>query len=349
MLSFLRILFFPILYPLSLVYKILFYLDRRLKKTKTLPNAFTISVGNFSVGGTGKTPFTIHLANLLHSEFPKVPILILTRGYGSSGSGIRRVDPSSEPSQVGDEPYLLKKNLPFVNVYVGSNRYESYLQYRKDESLKENDIVFALLDDGFQHHALARDLDLVLLDCTRISKMDFVLPLGLLRESYSSISRADVLIASKYQREFETDLSDWISKYKPKHTFKFQFESKELVSLGSSSKLKTDQLAGKSVYAVAGLGNPTPFWRSLSDLGPSQLKTKAFPDHHSYTQNDVLEISRDSENFDLIVCTEKDAVKISRLLNSSKTSSKWFYLALQTSLPSKKDLAELIKKKFPNR
>ncbi|TGK01317.1 tetraacyldisaccharide 4'-kinase [Leptospira langatensis] len=349
MLSLLRILFFPILYPLSLVYKILFYLDRSLKKKRTLPNAFTISVGNFSVGGTGKTPFTIHLANLLHSEFPKIPILILTRGYGSSGTGIRRVDLNSEPSQVGDEPYLLKKNLSFANVYVGSNRYESYLQYRKDEKLKENDIVFVLLDDGFQHHALTRDLDLVLLDCTRISHSDFTLPLGLLRESYSSVSRADVLVASKYEDRFEKELSSWISKYRPKQTLKFRFGSKELVPLSPSSKLKVTQLAGKSVYAIAGLGNPSAFWKSLSELGPSQLKTKAFPDHHSYTKEDIQIISTNAEGADLILCTEKDAVKISRILDPSKTSSKWFYLGLQTSLIQEKVLIELVKKKFPNR
>ncbi|MGJ4745340.1 tetraacyldisaccharide 4'-kinase [Leptospira sp. SA-E8] len=344
MISFGRILFFPILFLLSLVYRILFFLDKSFKKKKTLPSSITISVGNFSVGGTGKTPFTSHLAKLLHSNFPNIPIVILSRGYGSSGKGTRRVGENSSPSVIGDEPLLLKKNLPFAEVYVGSNRYESYLQFRSENKIPNDQKVFALLDDGFQHHALNRNLDLVLLDCTKLSKLEFVLPLGLLRESYTSVSRANFLIASKFSEEYEGYLSKWIRKYKPSQTLRFRFSPQRLVPLSSGSpEISVKELKGRSIFCFAGLGNPSSFYSSLKDQNPSELKTKSYPDHYSYTKEDLTQISEKASDQNYIICTEKDGVKISSLIGSDKNFSKWFYLRLETVLENESELIRSIR------
>ncbi|TGN02861.1 tetraacyldisaccharide 4'-kinase [Leptospira dzoumogneensis] len=344
MISFGKILFFPVLFLLSLVYKILFFLDRRLKTKRTLPSAVTISVGNFSVGGTGKTPFTLHLAKLLHSNFPNIPIVILSRGYGSSGKGIRRVTENSPPLEIGDEPLLLKKNLSFAEVYVGSNRYESYLKFRSENKIPDNQKVFVLLDDGFQHHALNRDLDLVLLDCTKLSKMEFVLPLGLLRESYTSVSRANFLVASKFSEEYEGLLSKWIKKYRPSQTLRFRFSPQKLIPLSSAgSEISVKDLSGKSVFCFAGLGNPGSFYSSLKDQNPSQLKTRSYPDHYSYTKEDLTQISEKSSGQDYIICTEKDGVKISSLIGTDKNFYKWFYLRLETALENESELIRSVR------
>ncbi|MGJ4787082.1 tetraacyldisaccharide 4'-kinase [Leptospira koniambonensis] len=339
MISFGKILFFPILFLLSLIYKILFFLDRSLKKKRNLPSAITISVGNFSVGGTGKTPFTLHLAKLLHSHFPNTQIVILSRGYGSSGKGTRRVTENSSATEIGDEPLLLKKNLPFAEVYVGSNRYDSYLQFRSENKIPNDQKVFVLLDDGFQHHALNRDLDLVLLDCTKLSKMEFVLPLGLLRESYSSVSRANFLIASKFSEEYEGSLSKWIKKYRPSQILRFKFSPQRLVPLSSrASEVSVKELTGKSIFAFAGLGNPSSFYSSLKDQNPFELKTKSYPDHYSYTKEDLTQISEKSSGQDYIICTEKDGVKITSLIKNDMSFSKWFYLRLETVLENESEL-----------
>ncbi|MEI1277791.1 tetraacyldisaccharide 4'-kinase [Leptospira venezuelensis] len=344
MISFWKILFFPVLFPLSLVYRILFFLDKRLKTKRTLPFSITISIGNFSVGGTGKTPFTLHLAKLLHSNFPNIPIVILSRGYGSSGTGTRRVSENSSPTEIGDEPLLLKKNLPFAEVYVGSNRYDSYLQFRSENKIPNEQKVFALLDDGFQHHALNRDLDLVLLDCTKLSKMEFVLPLGLLREPYTSASKANFLIASKFSEEYEESLSKWIKKYSPSKTLRFRFSPKKLVSLSSGGpEVSVKELTGKSVFCFAGLGNPDSFYSSLKDQNPSKLNTKSYPDHYSYTKEDLNQISEKTSENDYIICTEKDGVKISSLIGNDTNFSKWFYLRLETVLENESELLRSIR------
>lgn len=344
MISFGKILFFPILYLLSLIYKVLFFLDRSLKKKRTLPSSITISVGNFSVGGTGKTPFTLHLAKLLHSNFPKIPIVILSRGYGSSGKGTRRVTENSSATEIGDEPLLLKKNLPFAEVYVGSNRYDSYLQFRSENKIPTDQKVFTLLDDGFQHHALNRDLDLVLLDCTKLSKMEFVLPLGLLRESYGSVSRANFLIASKFSEEWEVLLSKWTRKYKPSQTLRFRFSPQKLVPLSlGASEVSVKELTGKSVFGFAGLGNPESFYSSLKDQNLFELKTKSYPDHYSYTKEDLIQISEKSSGQDYIICTEKDGVKITSLIKNDMNFSNWFYLRLETVLENESELISSVR------
>lgn len=256
-LSILQIILFPILYVFSYLYRVLFIFDQKLTKKKKLPGAFVISVGNLSMGGTGKTPFSIFIAKLIHKKFPDQKIIILSRGYGAKGSQRgHRVGQHSTPMEAGDEPLLLKKHLPFAEVWIGKDRYSSYIRFREELKIQENSIV--ILDDGFQHHVLERDVDLVLLDSSKISKERFLIPAGNLREPISSLTRADQIIFSKYEPSVERIVQNIQNQFS-KEIFRFSLEPDKLLS----PNLESDSpkiLSGKKVYAFTGIGNPEVFF-----------------------------------------------------------------------------------------
>ncbi|EKR26783.1 tetraacyldisaccharide 4'-kinase [Leptospira interrogans serovar Bataviae str. L1111] len=336
-LSILQIILFPILYVFSFLYRALFLLDQKLTKKKKLPGAFVISVGNLSMGGTGKTPFSIFLAKLIHKKFPDQKIIILSRGYSAKGS-LRghRVGPHSTPMEAGDEPLLLKKHLPFAEVWIGKDRYSSYIHFREELRMRENSIV--ILDDGFQHHVLERDVDLVLLDSSKISKERFLIPAGNLREPISSLIRADQIIFSKYESSIEKIVQNIQNKFS-KEILRFSLEPDKLLS----PNLQSDSpkiLSGKKVYAFTGIGNPEVFFSMIRKFEPLKLETRAFRDHHSYTIEDENVLHLIAKNFDFLVCTEKDLVKISNPPNQLRI------LLLKSKLDKEEKLISFLQKKI---
>lgn len=319
------------------MYRALFLLDQKLTKKKKLPGAFVISVGNLSMGGTGKTPFSIFLAKLIHKKFPDQKIIILSRGYNAKGS-LRghRVGPHSTPMEAGDEPLLLKKHLPFAEVWIGKDRYSSYIHFREELRMRENSIV--ILDDGFQHHVLERDVDLVLLDSSKISKERFLIPAGNLREPISSLIRADQIIFSKYESSIEKIVQNIQNKFS-KEILRFSLEPDKLLS----PNLQSDSpkiLFGKKVYAFTGIGNPEVFFSMIRKFEPLKLETRAFRDHHSYTIEDENVLNLIAKNFDFLVCTEKDLVKISNPPNQLRI------LLLKSKLDKEEKLISFLQEKI---
>ncbi len=319
------------------MYRALFLLDQKFTKKKKLPGAFVISVGNLSMGGTGKTPFSIFLAKLIHKKFPDQKIIILSRGYNAKGS-LRghRVGPHSTPMEAGDEPLLLKKHLPFAEVWIGKDRYSSYIHFREELRMRENSIV--ILDDGFQHHVLERDVDLVLLDSSKISKERFLIPAGNLREPISSLIRADQIIFSKYESSIEKIVQNIQNKFS-KEILRFSLEPDKLLS----PNLQSDSpkiLSGKKVYAFTGIGNPEVFFSMIRKFEPLKLETRAFRDHHSYTIEDENVLNLIAKNFDFLVCTEKDLVKISNPPNQLRI------LLLKSKLDKEEFLISFLQKKI---
>ncbi len=319
------------------MYRALFLLDQKFTKKKKLPGAFVISVGNLSMGGTGKTPFSIFLAKLIHKKFPDQKIIILSRGYNAKGS-LRghRVGPHSTPMEAGDEPLLLKKHLPFAEVWIGKDRYSSYIHFREELRMRENSIV--ILDDGFQHHVLERDVDLVLLDSSKISKERFLIPAGNLREPISSLIRADQIIFSKYESSIEKIVQNIQNKFS-KGILRFSLEPDKLLS----PNLQSDSpkiLSGKKVYAFTGIGNPEVFFSMIRKFEPLKLETRAFRDHHSYTIEDENVLNLIAKNFDFLVCTEKDLVKISNPPNQLRI------LLLKSKLDKEEFLISFLQKKI---
>ncbi|PKA02571.1 tetraacyldisaccharide 4'-kinase, partial [Leptospira ellisii] len=327
--SLIQTVLFPLLYGLSFLYRGIFWLDRKSTQKRKLPGAFVISVGNLSMGGTGKTPFSIFLAKMIHQEFPETPIVILSRGYGSTGAkrGFRvpikstNVDlpapeaptsaivcPLTISREAGDEPLLLKKHLPFAEIWIGSDRYSAFVRFKKEYLSKEKAIV--ILDDGFQHHVLERDVDIVLLDSSKIHKEKFLIPAGNLREPVSSLSRADWIVFSKYEPSAERAVQN-VQKRFSGNVLRFSSEPEKLLS----PDLRVDSpklLYGKKVYAFTGIGNPEVFFSMIRGFHPVYLETRTFRDHHSYTMEDETALRTIAKNFDYLLCTEKDLVKLSQ-------------------------------------
>ncbi|EMF81245.1 tetraacyldisaccharide 4'-kinase [Leptospira weilii serovar Topaz str. LT2116] len=336
-LSFLHVALFPILYVLSFIYRVLFLFDQRLTEKKKLSGAFVISVGNISMGGTGKTPFSIYLAKLIHKKFPEKKIVLLSRGYGATGSKHgHRVSQQSSPREAGDEPLLLKKHLPFAEVWIGRDRHSTYLRFKEELKMKENPIV--ILDDGFQHHALERDVDIVLLDSSRIRKERFLIPAGSLREPISSLLRADWIVFSKYELSAESIVRNIQRKFS-KRILRFSLEPDKLLSPDlrmDSPKIFYD----KKVYAFTGIGNPEIFFSMIRKFQPVELETRTFRDHYSYTIEDENALETIAKNYDYLVCTEKDFIKISKSPKNLKI------LLLESKLDKEERFGSFLKKRL---
>ncbi|EMP08978.1 tetraacyldisaccharide 4'-kinase [Leptospira interrogans serovar Pyrogenes str. 200701872] len=333
-LSILQIILFPILYVFTFCIESLFYSIQKFTKKKKLPGRFVISVGNLP--WRTENSVSIFLAKLIHKKFPDQKIIILSRGYNAKGS-LRghRVGPHSTPMEAGDEPLLLKKHLPFAEVWIGKDRYSSYIHFREELRMRENSIV--ILDDGFQHHVLERDVDLVLLDSSKISKERFLIPAGNLREPISSLIRADQIIFSKYESSIEKIVQNIQNKFS-KGILRFSLEPDKLLS----PNLQSDSpkiLSGKKVYAFTGIGNPEVFFSMIRKFEPLKLETRAFRDHHSYTIEDENVLNLIAKNFDFLVCTEKDLVKISNPPNQLRI------LLLKSKLDKEEFLISFLQKK----
>ncbi|EMY79442.1 tetraacyldisaccharide 4'-kinase [Leptospira weilii serovar Ranarum str. ICFT] len=337
LISLIHVVLFPILYAFSFIYRALFLLDQKLTKKKKLPGAFVISVGNISMGGTGKTPFSIYLAKLIHKKFPERKIVLLSRGYGAAGSkGGYRVVQQSTPREAGDEPLLLKKHLPFAEVWIGRDRHSSYLRFKEELKMKENPIV--ILDDGFQHHVLERDVDIVLLDSSRIHRERFLIPAGNLREPIPSLTRADWIVFSKYEPSAERIVQN-IRREFSKEILRFSSEPDKLLS----PNLQSDSpkvFYGKRIYAFTGIGNPEVFFSMIRKFQPLELETRTFRDHHSYTMEDENALDKISKDYDYLVCTEKDLVKI------SKPAENLRILLLESKLDKEEKLVSFLKEKL---
>jgi tetraacyldisaccharide 4'-kinase len=262
---------------------------RGLLKPKRL-KATVISVGNLTAGGTGKTPMVLWLAEKFLAEGKKVAIL--TRGYKGSGG-------------TSDEVELLRYRLgDRVKFGVGPNRYESG---RRLESQHEIDVF--LLDDGFQHLQLARDLDIVMLDGSRKLKDEWLLPAGLLREPIAACRRADILVVSRKFERPPVEASD-------AHTFSIFYSQTRLLGfrrLASEDEPRYLSETGQGpFFAFCGIGNPEAFFADLARWHVPVVQHKAFADHHKYSARDVRQLQRAAETSKAaaFVTTEKDVANL---------------------------------------
>ena len=288
---------------------------------------FVISVGNITAGGTGKTPMTIYLAKLLQSMGYRT--VILSRGYRgklvkkggivSDGNSVL-----TEPDDSGDEPYMMALALGNVPVLVGRNRCKSAGLAMQ---MFHPDII--LLDDGFQHMKLKRDLDLVLLDCEKPLGNGHVLPRGMLREPVSALKRGHCLILTRcesYSPGKNTVLSDiWgsIPVFRICHIPYIHHitdeQGQKLSPPDGQEKWEISVLKNRRVFAFSGIARNDIFVRTVEKLGCTVAGSKGFPDHHPYSEADMQEIRRlaGEKNAELMVTTEKDSVRIPRVLISA--------------------------------
>jgi tetraacyldisaccharide 4'-kinase len=309
-----RILLFP-LTLLSLPYgwavgaRSLFY-SVRLLKTKMLPCP-VISVGNITVGGTGKTPLVIALARGLMAR--GISVAILSRGYkGTQASGPVVGDGKSiflSPEESGDEPFLMAQMCKGVPVLVGKNRFVN-----GRIALQRFGMKGLLLDDGYQHLRLHRDLDILLIDSHIGFGDHHLLPRGILREPLSHLCRAHLFILTKVD-DLETSrpLEKKIHEIHPgAQVFHSHYQPMSLVdSKGEQEELNS--LKGKKILALSGIANPDAFSSLLRKCEMEIASEAIFPDHHFYLPKDLSFIKEKSKGVDWIVTTEKDMLKLRTL------------------------------------
>jgi tetraacyldisaccharide 4'-kinase len=297
--------------PLSLGFSLVargrnFLYDHRLLPRER-PTLCVVSVGNLTVGGTGKTPTVLWLAQALQQRGYRVGIL--TRGYKGENGRITLVGtkgyPCATPAEVGDEPVMLARVFNGV-VIAGRDRAAAARFARTHFAL---DVV--IVDDGFQYRRLERDLDLLLISGTQGRGNGWLLPAGPLREPLTAVRRADAVIITKSE---ETKNFDWLGMRNGTPLFYGRLKSTELVTSIQRQwrVLPLTTLVGKRVLALSGIADPTSFYRAVREWDADIAEVMEFPDHHVYTQAEWQAISRASQKFDLVVTTEKDLVKLER-------------------------------------
>ena len=324
--------FFSSLYGLGL--KLRFFSYRGMKK-RSLPG-FVVSIGNLTVGGTGKTPATRMLAEWASEEGHRVAVL--SRGYGG-GYEKRTLEVSdgnnilAQPEETGDEPYLLAKNLRGVPVILSKKRYKAgLLAHNKYET------NFYIMDDGFQHMLLERDLDLVLMDASNPFGNEQLLPGGPLREPVGHLARADAFLLTRSGVDSSTQKT--MALLKDRFPGKPIFKSDHLperVVVPSKNKTHTPGfLKGKRVIAFAGIAAPERFREMIIGLGAEPVFFKAFGDHHTFRTVEILKLitQKVSLKADCLLTTEKDWVRMEGPLTEYPDLA---YLTIGLSLLSDED------------
>jgi tetraacyldisaccharide 4'-kinase len=302
-------------------------------------SATVISIGNLTVGGTGKTPIVIALANALLQKGRRVGVV--SRGYKrSTGSEVMEVSDGSFPgtrppwshfdplhvkgkgspgqtpwplghsaAETGDEPLLIAERCPGAPVAVGRHRHAAgrYL-------LDRYGIDTLVVDDGFQHLSLKRDVDILLLDATAPFGNGYVLPRGRLRERLSALARASLIMVTRARQAVDFhDVVARIARLAPRTPVCVtDFTPSLLLKIGSVETQAPTELKGERVLLLSAIGNPASFRTLIERLGSVVVDHCIFPDHHFYSAQDVQEVAAVAAKLraNRIVTTEKDAVKL---------------------------------------
>jgi len=297
-------------------------------KSRRLP-CTVISVGNLSVGGTGKTPLTIYLADLIKNLGYKVAVV--SRGYKGrsekAGGIVSDGGALMTDSRIaGDEPYMMAAKLKDVPVIVGKNRYEAGML-----AVREYDPDVLVLDDAFQHLKLRRDLDLVLLDYRRPFGNGQLLPRGIMREPISALSRADALIFTRSDAQSDSETSSCYSKFRRYLVEKPMFKAYHIPYVhkvvrgeksifdGNSERSLTwdsEDFKGRSAVVFSGLANNRNFHGILKGLKCIVKSSLEFPDHHFYSDTDIQSITESAKKSraEFLITTEKDFVRIADII-----------------------------------
>ncbi len=278
-----------------------------------------VSVGNLTVGGTGKTPVVILLTEWLQAKGRRVAVL--SRGYKRTSrpphvlvsNGAQLL---AGPAEAGDEPFLIARRCPQAIVAVGTDRAALSRWV-----LQQYAVDCIVLDDGFQHLALCRDVDLVLLDATDASGLDAMLPAGRLREPLRGLVRATAVIITRADSKVDIDAvrSRLQACHLPvEHEIEVRFQPESLVSVcGAVEERKSlEWCRDKKVWLVSGIGNSNSFRQSAGLLGVKIVGETAFQDHHHYDAEEVRRIRANAQaiSADLVLTTEKDSSKLSPMV-----------------------------------
>lgn len=331
-----------LLWIASIFYRLAFKLNLRSKKVTAKTETPLVSIGNITVGGTGKTPIVACIAQYLETD--GFDIGIVSSGYGRKseesivlpGYKIAQLD----ASKVGDEVSHLAELLPNVIFSVAPKKSEAAINLEKEENV---DVI--LVDDGYQHFELHRDLNIVTFDAGVKSKYLKPFPYGLMRESFAGLSRADIIIITR--SDFAGDLANLIeqlSQYNPTaDIYHARFAATEIIGKEQSYPVK--YLQDKSVFLFAGIGNFKMLRKQVSTLCAQLDYAMELSDHQEYTKKLLKRIKQlaDKEESDLILTTGKDIVK----LGDFDFQREIYYLNQEIDLdPGEEKLSEQIQHKL---
>lgn len=327
------------LFPFSFIWWLItcvrnFLYDKSLLRSYAISGK-SITVGNLSIGGTGKTPMVIYLTKLLTEKYE---LQILSRGYGRKTNGYLLVNEKHTAIDVGDEPLLyfnkFKKN---ITIAVSENRTDGVQQLRK---IQPKSVV--ILDDAFQHRKIKAGLSVLMTTHNSLFSNDFLLPAGNLREIRSGAKRSDVIVVTKCplnMTEFEkSKIKSALSKYnKPIYFSRISYS--EPISFGNSV------YCSKNVLLVTGIAKPEPLVEFLSET--SRVEHISFPDHHNFSANEIQKIHEKIDNFVSenwsIITTEKDYMRLLPFKEKWGLSNyPWFYIPIEMKIENENDFNQLI-------
>jgi tetraacyldisaccharide 4'-kinase len=338
-------LLITILTPLALLYTLIQHLRAVLYRigilaSKRLPCP-VISIGNITIGGVGKTPVTAYIARMLLAQGLKVAIL--SRGYGGSMEGQTAIISDGNTvfrsaEECGDEPFLLATTVPGVMVIIGSDRYAAGLL-----ALERLAPDIFLLDDGYQHLRLHRDLNILLLDYSHPFGNGCTLPAGLLREAKSACVRADLVIQTRCpQAGTPTAPLSGAPSCNARH------DLADVIPLSGGEPLSLDSLCGRNVIAFAGIAEPQSFFDGLRQHNVNVLASISLPDHAVYDNDQIRAIAEKlrTSGADYAITTEKDGVKLKHLPEelAEKTLLARLKLTIDDPAPLKALLLNLLQK-----
>lgn len=293
-----------------------------------------ISVGNINTGGSGKTPFIYFLVKFILGRYPEKKILIVSKNYKAQSQEPLKVDLKKNNAAIfyGDEPCLLQTLMPEVDVWSGPKKFQTALK-----AIKTSHYDLVLVDDGFSHLKLSRNINLVLFDVSRSLDHYRLMPLGHLREPYSSLSRADMVILTKMENQPLEKIDFFKQQIKLYNSSVYESKFKMILPLG----LK------KQIFLVTSIANPEPILQFLKQENYSVIKHLKFSDHYALNEQTQQSILNDLKKIDQdvdILMTEKDRIKITNeeLLSRSKL------IQLQVDMPEeqKVELHEKISQIF---
>ncbi|MHB8652321.1 MAG: tetraacyldisaccharide 4'-kinase [Terriglobia bacterium] len=303
-------------------------------------NRPVVSVGNLSVGGTGKTPFVAFLAERLLAHGLKPGIL--TRGYGRrNGADLIAIEPgvgrAPDPREVGDEPALLARKLPQVPIIVCADRYRAG---RLAEDKFKVDVH--ILDDGFQHFALARDVDIVLLDTTQDLSDRELLPAGRLREPCVALVRAHCVVLTRSELADPRPAEERVRKINSKAgIFHCSTKLQGVMDISNGKLIALQAALDGPVYAFCGIGNRPAFFADLEKWGFSVAARSEYPDHHIYKPDEITRLVANARKagVKILLTTEKDALNFPRM---EKTGIPIFACVIQAEVREADALEEAL-------
>ena len=288
-----------------------------------------IAIGNLSTGGTGKTPMTEYVIDLLKDSYK---IAVLSRGYKRKTKGFILADSKSTVMDLGDEPYQMHLKFKKIDLAVDTNRVRGINLLKE----KNNNIDIVLMDDAFQHRAVKAGFYILLTAFDDLFIDDFLLPTGNLREFKSGVNRADVIVVSKTPENTTEKVRQSVRK-RLEHYNKPIFFSEIIYSetlISQTESINLNSLKGKKVTLVTGIANPKPLKDFLVIKGINYDEIE-FEDHHNFSTSEISQL----ENLDtFIITTEKDYVRMCGRINHQKL----FYLPIKTEVFNSVKFEELI-------